>query len=335
MTYEQIINDLKNKVYHPVYFLTGDEPFYIDSVSNYIEEHVLEEAEKSFNQNVLYGKETSVQDIVSEAKRFPMMSNHNVVIVKEAQHLSKKLDDLIPYLENPLSSTILVFEYKYKTLDKRTKIYKNLTKNKHVVYFESKKLYDNQLPDWVINFVKSKGFSINPKAAMLLSEFVGNDLSRLSNEIEKLFINLKPGDEITSNHIEENIGISKEFNNFELNKAIATLNIKKANQIVLYFSKNEKNNPIFVTISTLYNFFTNILKYHYTKDKSSKNLAAALGISPYFLNEYHTAARNFTIRRAVKAIETLKIYDLKAKGVDNASTTQGELLKELIFQLLN
>jgi len=333
MDYQNILNDLKNKVYHPIYFLTGDEPYYIDIISDYIEEHVLEDTERDFNQSILYGKETDINTIISEAKRYPMMANHNVVIVKEAQHLAKEIDKLEPYLENPTPTTILVFCYKYKTIDGRKSIGKKLKKK--AVYLDAKKLYDNQVPEWITQQLKSKNYTIEPAATILIAEFLGAELSKIANELNKLTINLPEGSHITPEIVEENIGISKDYNNFELNKAIGNKNVVKANQIINHFSKNEKDHPLVVTISVLYNFFSNILKLHYTKDKSKNNVASVLKVHPFFVQDYHTAARNYSIKKSVKIIEYLRDYDLKSKGVNNSSTSNGELLKELLFKILH
>ncbi|HRN42922.1 MAG TPA: DNA polymerase III subunit delta [Vicingus sp.] len=331
MDYQVILKDLKNKVYHPIYFLCGEEAYYIDLIADYIEKNVLDANEKEFNQTILYGKETDMLTIISEAKRYPMMANHNVVIIKEAQNLEKELDLLEQYLNQPTPSTILVFCFKYKGLDGRKAISKKI-KAKAVV-LETKKLYDNQIPDWITNFLKDKEYSINPKACALLAEFLGNDLSKLANEIEKLTINVPEGTTITPEHVEQNVGISKDFNIFELTKTIGSLNVYKTNEIVHYFAKNEKEHPIQVVISTLYGFFTKILIYHYTADKSNKNIASQLGINPFFVGEYQTAAKNYPIKKAVKVIEYLREYDLKSKGVDNSSTSSGELMKEMVFKI--
>lgn len=333
MAHQTILNDLKNKVYHPVYFLCGEEPYYIDLIANYIEENVLDANEKEFNQTILYGKETDMITIISEAKRYPMMANHNVVIVKEAQNLEKQLDHLEQYLSQPTPTTILVFCYKYKTLDGRKGISKKI--KKEAVVLESKKLYDDKIPDWITNQLNDKGYSITPKACMLMANFLGTNLSKIVNEIDKLIINVPSGTTITPEHIEQNVGISKDFNSFELTKAIGTLDILKANQIVNYFSKNEKEHPPVMVISLLYGFFTNILTYHYTADKSKNNIAAQLKINPYFVPEYTTAAKNFPIKKSVKIIEYLREYDLKSKGVNNSSTTGGDLIKELVFKIMH
>ena len=219
MDFERIKLDLKNKIYYPVYFLCGEEPYFIDNISDYIENELLNESEKEFNQTVIYGKETDIQGIISYAKRYPMMSNYQVVIVKEAQDLVN-IDDLVSYVEHPLNSTILVICYKYKKIDKRKKLIKLIEKNS--VFFESAKLYDNKVPDWITGWLKLEGYGISLKAALLLSDYLGNDLLKITNELEKLFINIPKGSEITTNHIEENIGISKDYNIFELQNALGS-----------------------------------------------------------------------------------------------------------------
>ncbi len=333
MDHVQILNDLKNKVYHPVYFLTGEETYYIDLISDYIENNVLDEAEKDFNQTILYGKESDVATIISEAKRYPMMANHNVVIIKEAQHLSREIDKLEAYLEQPTPTTLLVFCYKYKKIDGRKAIGKKLKKKS--VYFETKKLYDNQIPEWITSYLKNKNYTITPQAALLIAEFLGADLGKVVNELEKLTINVPEGNEITPDTVEKNIGISKDFNNFELNKALGSKDILKANKIIYHFSKNEKDHPLVVTIGLMYSFFTNILKFHYTKDRSRNNVASVLRVSPFFVGEYETAAKNYNIKKSVKIIEYLRDYDLKSKGVNNTSISNSELLKELVFKILH
>lgn len=333
MDYKVILKDLKNKVYHPVYFLTGEEAYYIDLIADYIEDNVLDEAEKDFNQTILYGKETDITTIISEAKRYPMMANHNVVIIKEAQHLSREIEKLESYIDNPTSSTILVFCYKYKKVDGRKAIGKKL--KKQTVYLETKKLYDNQVADWITAFLKAKKYDITPQASLLIAESVGTDLSKIVNELNKLTINIPSGNTIDPKAVEENIGISKDFNNFELNKALGKKDILKANQIILHFAKNEKEHPLVVTIGMLYSHFSKILKVHYAKDKTPNGLASVLGVNPFFVQDYTVAARNYNIKKSVKIIGYLRDYDLKSKGVNNVSTTNGELLKELIFKILH
>jgi DNA polymerase III subunit delta len=333
MAHKQILQDLKNKVYHPVYFLSGEESYYIDVVADFIEHNVLDENEKEFNQQVLYGKDVNVETIISEAKRYPMMANHNVVIIKEAQHLNKEIDKLEAYLDNPTKTTILVFCYKYKTLDGRKGITKKL--KKQAVFLETKKLYDNQVPEWITGYLKQKKYEITPQACALIAEFLGTDLSKIVNELNKLIINVPEGSTIDPSVVEDNIGISKDYNNFELNKALGTKNVFKANQIVHHFSKNERAHPIQATVAILYGFYANILKFHYLKDKSRNNVASALRISPFFVSDYEVAAKNYNIKKAVKVIEYLRDYDLKSKGVNNTSTPGSELLKELVFKVMH
>lgn len=333
MDFNQIINDLRNKVYHPVYFLMGDEPYFIDVISDYIEEHVLDANEKEFNQTILYGKDVDVLTLISEAKRYPMMANHQVLIVKEAQNL-KDIETLASYLENPLKSTILVICYKYKTLDKRKSFSK--TVDKKGVVLESKKLYDNKIPDWINDYIKDKNYIIGPKASLLLTEFLGNNLSKITNELNKLMLNIPEKSEITTAHIEQYIGISKDYNNFELQDALARKDILKANKIISYFDKNPKENPLIVTITALFSYFSKVLSLHYAPNKSnSKEVASLLGIHPFFVKDYELAGRNYNIRKTVEIISLLREYDLKSKGYDNTSASGGELLKELVYKILH
>jgi DNA polymerase III subunit delta len=343
MDFNSIISDLKKKVYRPVYFLMGDEPYFIDMISDYIEQNVLDESEKEFNQTVLYGRDVSIAEVIGAAKRFPMMSEHQVVIIKEAQDLKdlikKEKEDkkekqksvFEAYLENPLPSTILVFCYKYKSLDKRTAVSKLI--DKHAVLFESKKLYDNQVADWINNYLKSKGYSINPRAAVLLSEYLGTGLSKITNELDKLIINLTPGSEITSDHIQTNIGISKDYNVFELQTSLGKKEVLKANRIINYFAANPKDNPMVMTVSSLYGYFCKILTYHFVADK--RNAASAMGVPPFYIKDYEIAARNYSVGKLKSIFSYLREYDLKSKGVDSASATEGELLKEMIFKILH
>jgi DNA polymerase III subunit delta len=333
MTFDKILSELKNKKYHPVYFLAGEEAYFIDQISDYIAENVLSEAEKSFNQVILYGKDIDAAAVINAAKRFPMMSSHQVVIVKEAQNI-RNIDDLIWYVEKPLSSTILVINYKYKSLDKRKKLYLSIQQNG--VYFDSKKLYDDKVPAWISGFLSEKGLTIDPGSCMLLLEFLGNDLGKIVNELNKLIITLPEGEKrINSNHIEKNVGISKDYNNFELNKALGQRNILKANRIVNYFAKNQKDNPMVLTISMLYSFFNKVMIYHFLKDKSRKNAAAELKVNPFFVVDYEIAARSYKPVKVFQIIGLLREYDLKSKGYNNVSTDNGELLKELIYKILH
>ena len=268
---KQIVDDIKSKNTKPIYFLMGEEAYYIDKISDYIENNILAEEEKGFNQMVLYGRDVTIEDIVANAKRFPMMSEKQVVIVKEAQDLSRNIEKLAAYAENPQPSTVLVICYKYKTIDKRKKLAKTVAEVGCL--FESKKLYENQVSEWISSNLRDKGYQIEPKAAHMLVEFLGTNLSKIDNELDKLALVLDKGSVISAINIEENIGISKDYNNFELRKAIGDKELVKANQIVQYFSQNPKSNPLIMTISLLNSFFTQLLIYHSLKDKSKNNVA--------------------------------------------------------------
>jgi DNA polymerase-3 subunit delta len=333
MNYEEILRELKSKQYRPVYFLMGEEPFFIDQVTDYIQENVLAEQEKAFNQVVLYGRDTDIPGIINAARRFPMMSGRQVVIVKEAQELGQ-LDDLIHYLEHPLASTLLVINYKYKKLDKRKKLFKAL--EQAGVILDSRRIYEDKIPSWIQSYLQGKGKKIEPKAAMMLAEFLGNDLGRIVSELEKLILILGEGENtVTPAHIEENIGISKDFNNFELNDAISRRNVLKANRIVRYFASNPKANPIVLSITSMYFFFSKLLAYHFLKDRSRRNVASALKIDPYFVPDYERAARNYNPAGIVRIISLLREFDLKSKGFGNTATSDGDLLKELVYKIMH
>jgi DNA polymerase-3 subunit delta len=347
-SYEEIVRDLHNKIYAPVYLLQGDEPFYIDKISELLEGEVLGDMEKEFNQTVLYGRDCDVLSLVSTAKRYPMMSNYQVVIVKEAQEIkglgakekedksSKDKDDkdpLLNYVNNPLTSTVLVFCYKYKNLDKRTKLYKAIEKSG--VVFESKKIYDNKIPGWIDQYLAAKKYKIDAKAAQLMADHLGNDLSRVANECDKLLINVKPGETITTQHIETNIGISKDFNVFELQNALGEKDILKVNRIVNYFRANPKSGAMPMLTATLYGYYAKILLLHSLPDKSKMTVASALKVNPFFVEDYLKAARNYSPANTEKAISILREFDLKSKGVDSANTDNGDLLREMTFKLMH
>jgi len=332
-TFEELMSDLKNRIYKPVYFLAGEEPYYIDLISSYIEDNILPEAEKAFNQMVMYGEDTTILSIIETSRRFPMMSNHQVIIVKEAQGL-KKIDDLAIYIEKPLLSTILVFNYKYKVLDKRTKLYKLIDSNS--VYFESGRLRDYQVPPWIERYLMLKGIKTEPNASAMLTEYLGTDLHKIVNELDKLLITLPAGKPlITTDLIEKNIGISKDYNNFELQKAIGEKNILRANMIVHYFADNPRDNPINLTIASIFSYFTKVLTYHYLTDKSKNNVASVLKINPFFVRDYETTATRYNVRKTVEIIGLLRTYDMKTKGFGNLSSTPGDLLKELVYKILH
>jgi DNA polymerase III subunit delta len=350
---DQILLDLKRRIFKPIYFLCGEETHYIDVLSDYIEHNVLEEADREFNQTVVYGKDVDLGGVLGLAKQFPMMSEHNVVIVKEAQNLkelnkSASGDDepvskagsgnnatqqFLHYINHPQPSTILVFCFRNKSIDKRSAIAKALQKN--AVFLESKKLYDNQIPEWVGNYIKDKKYTIGPKATFLISEFLGNDLGKIANEINKLLISLPAGKEVTPELVLDNIGISKDYNVFELQDALAKKDILKANRIINYFAANEKDHPAPMVLVTLYGYFSKILKYHFLQDKSKFAAAAALGVNPFFIEGYTRAASNYSAGKLKQIFSYLKECDLKSKGVDNSSINNGELLKELVYKILH
>ena len=327
-----IVSDIKKGDLKPIYFLMGEESYYIDKLSDFIERTVLDEAEKGFNQQVVYGRDTTVEEIVSSAKRYPMMAERQVLIVKEAQDLSRTIENLVSYAENPQPTTVLVLNYKYKKLDKRKKLYKVIAKSGLI--FESKKLYENKVSDWIGRVLSGKNFKIEPKAAQMLVEFLGTDLSKISNELDKLMLVLPAGMIINPIHIEENIGISKDFNNFELRKAIGEKDIVKANRIIDYFAENPKNNPLVMTISLLNNFFTQLLMFHGLEDRSKNTVAKSLGVHPFFIDEYFLAVRNYPMRKVAQVIAFLRDADVKSKGV-GANQSDEDVLKELLFKILH
>lgn len=329
----KIVNDIKSGNIKPIYFLMGEEPYYIDKLSDYIEKNVLSEEEKGFNQTVLYGRDVTIDDIVSAAKRYPMMAERQVIIVKEAQDLSRTIENIEKYAENPMPTTVLVFCYKYKTLDKRKKAVKLLAKNGLV--YESKKMYENQVGQWITRILKPKGYEIEPKANAMLVEFLGNDLSKINNELEKLQIILPKGSVISAKNIEENIGFSKDFNVFELQNALGAKNQLKAYQIAQYFADNPKDNPMVVTTSLVFSFFIKLLKYHGLKDKNPKTVAPILGVSPFFMKDYDVALRNYPMKKVSQIIGTLRDIDVKSKGVGANAMPTHDLLKEMLVKVFN
>lgn len=332
MTFEEIISNLQKKIYHPIYFLMGEETYFIDKISDYISDNVLTDAEKGFNQTILYGKDTEPHQIIANARRFPMMSNYQVIVVREAQNI-KKIEELESYVKNPLNSTILVINYKYKTLDKR-KTFPKLIDQKGIL-FEAKKIYDNQLPAWITSYLKNQQYAIAPQAAAMLSEYLGADLGKVVNELDKLIISLPVGTQITPDHIEKNIGISKEFNVYELQNALGERDLLKANRIINYFGANPSNNPIPVVIASLFSYFSKILNYHFLEDKSQNNVASVLQVHPFFVKTYVAAAKNYNIKKLVEIISILREFDMKSKGWGNVSATPADLQKEMIYRILH
>lgn len=345
MPIRNIMADLRAGNYRPVYFLQGEEPFYIDRISDFIAEHALKEEERSFNQTILYGLDTDVATIVSEAKRFPMMAQRQVVIIKEAQRIRNLIpsgedarSELLSYLDNPQPSTVLVFCHKYKKIDARKKVGKQLKSavEKRGVFYTSDKVKDWKLTSWISDHVQSLGYHIDPRTATILAEYLGNDLSKIDNELGKLFIDLEPGGNITLELIESNIGISKDFNVFELQNAMLNGDVQKANRIIIHFSKNLKEHPIQMLVATLHGFFFKIMLMQYLQKLGRAGEAAKeLRVNPYVLKDYQLGARNFTAKKLKSIISYLRDADLKSKGVNNVSTGPGDLMKELVFKVMH
>lgn len=333
-TYEEIARDLKNRVYKPVYYLMGEEPYYIDRISEYIAQTVLNEMEKEFNQTIVYGSDTDIASIINAAKRYPMMSKYQVVIVKEAQNV-KNMEELSYYLQKPLESTILVLCHKHGSLDRRKKLSAEI--EKVGVLFESKKLKDTQLPSFISSYLKRKQVEIEPKASEMMAEFVGTDLNRMAGELEKLIITLPKGQRrITPEQIERNIGISKDYNNFELRNALVAKDILKANRIIKYFEENPKTNPLQMTLSVLFNFFSNLMLAYYAPDKSEQGVANQLGLrSSWQARDYMAAMKKYSGVKTMQIIGEIRYCDAKSKGVGNSSLNDADLLRELIYTILH
>jgi len=335
MELEKILENIKNKIYHPVYFLAGEEPYFIDKIRKTIEKTVLSEAEKEFNQATVYGRDVDMIQIISLAREYPVFGNYRVVIVREAQDLKdiEKDERFKTYLKNPVKSTILVFDYKYSKIDGRTELSKLLDKN--AVFFQSKKLYDNQIPDWIGKQIEQQGYRIGAKTRFILAENLGNDLSKIENEITKLVINLKKNSEITAEDIEKNIGISKDYNIFELQNALGRKDVYKANEIIRNFASNPKENPAIKIISMLFAYYKKIFLFHFLKDKSDNNVAAQLGTKPFFVKDFRVAASNYNAFKVREIFAILREYDQKAKGVESGAIDDGEIFKEMIFKILH
>jgi DNA polymerase-3 subunit delta len=333
-TYEGIIRELQAKQYRPVYYLMGDEAFYIDKIADYIIDNVLNDTEKEFNQTILYGADVDAATIINAAKRYPMMSEYQVIVVKEAQAVHN-MEELVFYLQKPLKSTILVLCHKHGSLDKRKKLAAEI--EKVGVLYESKKLKEAQLPAFIAAYIKQKGFDIDQKATAMLAEFVGTDLSRLVGEMEKLIItSSKNSTKITPEQIEKNIGISKDYNNFELRSALVEKDVLKANKIVKYFEENPKTNPIQMTLSLLFGFYSNLMMAYYAPEKSEQGIAAFLGLkSPWQAREYMVAMRKYSGIKTMQIISEIRTTDAKSKGVENSSLSDGDLLRELVFKILH
>ena len=333
VSFEQVMSDLRRKSYHPVYLLTGEEAYYIDLISDYIQYEVLDESQREFDLLVMYGKDTEIEMIINTAKRYPMMSPYQVVIVKEAQHI-KNWDPIQFYLSNPLKTTILVFAYKYGSPDKRKKWVADIAKQG--VLFESEKLRDYEMTSWINNYAKQKSAKIEVKGVEMLIEFLGTDLSKVANEMDKLLLTLPAGNPvITPEHIEKNIGISKDFNVFELQDALIERNALKANRIIRYFGDNKRNNPMVMYLPQLFTLFSNLMIYHYLSDKSQAAVASELKINPYFVKKYELAARNFGAWKTMNIISWIRDVDARSKGVESNNVDDVELMKELVFKIIH
>lgn len=332
MDYQLIIKDIEAGKLEPIYFLHGEEGYFIDAITAAIAEKSLEAHERDFNQSILYGKDTDALSLISEARSYPMMAERRLVILKEAQDF-KGMEDMLPYFEAPSPQTILVINYKYKTFDARKKSLKACAQNGLV--FKSEKVPEYKLPDWIAGFAQRTGYSITPKASMLLAEFLGNDISRVVNELEKLEILVEKGSTINEVHIEENIGISKDYNVFELVNAVSTGDISKANKIVDYFDHNPKATSIIVVISSLFGHFSRLMKIHFLDNKNREAVAAAVGVPPFVAGQLMGSAKLYPPKKIAANIAVLHEYDLKSKGVDNSSFSEGQLMKELIYRLMH
>lgn len=332
MDHKLLLKEIRNKKFEKIYFLHGEEPYFIDVLTKAIQDNALEESERDFNQSILYGKDAEVLSLISELKSYPMMAERRLVILKEAQYF-KAIEQLESYLENPANSTIFVICYKYKTFDARKKTLKNALKNG--VVFKSEKVKEYQLAEWIQQYIKTTGYELTSKACMLLIESLGNDLGRIVKELEKLAVLIEKGTIINENHIEENIGISKDYNVFELTNAVANKDNLKALKIVDYFEHNPKAADLVFVISNLFKFFSQIMRIHFLPNKSREAVARALGVHPFVAGELTNAKNKYDPRKIAANIALIHEYDLKSKGVGNTSATQGELMRELVYQLIH
>lgn len=342
-SFDEIMKDLKEKKFAPLYFLHGEEPFYIDQVTQYIEQYALAPHEKGFNQTIFYGKDVSLQQVLETSRRFPMMAKRQVVIVKEAQGLEeltrtekedkkkeKQPHPLISYATKPVPSTILVFAYKYKKLDQRTELAKKL--NEYAVCLLSEKIKDYQLSDWIAKYCQSKGYLIKSEACQLIAEHIGNDLSRIANEIEKMLLNYPAGTQISEEMVFKHIGISKEFNIFELQKALVQRNAHKVFQIVAYFEANPKDNPVIPMLASLFGYFTKILLTHQHLKGGEAEVAKVLQLPPFVVKEYIAATKVFSVAKVIRILGYIHHADLRSKGIEGGADSA--ILKDLSLQIL-
>lgn len=336
---DQVLAELRSGKYAPIYFLQGEESFYIDQISDFIEENCIPEAEKGFNQTIMYGKDVNMAQIITSARRFPMMAERQLVLVKEAKEVSdldkeegqKLLSD---YLNHPVPSTVLVFAHKHKKLDGRKPVAKEI--NKKALLVTTQKLKEYEVPKWIEEYIKSKGLKINSSSVQMLAEYLGNNLERLSNEISKVTINLKEGEEITPQLIQKYVGINKDYNVFELQKAISHGDVLKANQIVNYFAANIKANSPIMVVAVLYTYYTKLLLAHSAQDKSPAGLAKLFRLPPFVVQkDYLPALNRYNLAKVIQCISILRDADLKTKGVGSGGMSDGDLLKEMIFKLMH
>lgn len=334
---EAVLKEIRGKDYKPVYFLYGDEPYYIDLIAEELEKRVVAESEKGFNQFVIYGKDTDIAGALGYAKRYPFMAERQLVLVKEANKLSgmdqkEQLARLEEYALNPLASTVLVLCYHDKADERRTHV---KAFAKHGALVHSKRLYDNKLPEWVTNYCHTHGVKISPKAVQMLVNNIGNDLKRIVSEIQKILINLKVGEGVDADLIERYVGISKDYNVFEFQKALQNRDVEKANRIAVYFAVNPRDNPLAPILIILFGFFSKVLLTHASPDRSDNGLASLLGVNPFFVKDYVQAARNYPVAKVADIIHALRQADAQMKGVDSGSIQDGELLRELVFAIIH
>lgn len=330
MSVEKIISEWKKGVFKPVYWLEGEEEYYIDKAIDYAEHHILDENEASFNLTVFYGKDASWPEVINACRRYPMFAERQVVLLKEAQQM-RDIEKLEGYIDNPLSSTILVVSYKEKKVDGRTKFAKTLKEK--AVFISTKKIYDSQLPEWIQELLQSKGLTISQKGLALFADHIGNDLTRIENEIEKISVNLGKRKTITEEDIEDFVGVSKDFNVFELQIALAQKDISKAIRIIQYFKANPKAAPIQLILPSLYTFFSKVFMVYGAHSTDEKAVAASIGVTPFFVKQYMQAAKVYNYEGVEKILLLLHQYNLKSIGVNDVGTEDASLLKEMVYKI--
>ncbi len=333
-SYESIHSDILQGRFKPVYLLMGEEGYFIDRLTELLEEKVLTDTERDFNMLTFYGVDSDVHNIISAARRYPMMADRQLIVLKEAQNLAK-FEELDFYVKNPMPSTVLVINYRHGTVDKRKAVVKNI--DKIGVVFESRKLYDNQIPPFIISWFREQSVTIDVKSAQMLTDFVGNEISKLIPQLEKLVVSLPAGNKkVTAELVEQNIGISKDFNSFELQKAIIQKDLLTANRIVDHFGRNPKEYPMMATVAVLFNYFSNLLECYWLPQRDEQSVMAALQIrNAFFVRDYMTGLRHYTAGKVMEIISDLRRFDAASKGVDNVSASQHELLRELVYRIMH